>query len=283
MTLTLVDGSIKNRALLLHYPASYHADAMNRTLPPLASSQVAPSQHTDNWLGRQDFALPATRPAADVAHSCFAPMHYESGYAYPLIVWLHGPDSNEDELRQVMPLISTRNHVGIAPRGTRQSENGFGAYSWDHTTEGVAAAAERVTDCIAVAKQRFNIHPDRIFVAGHGVGGTMAYRLGLESPEQFAGAMSLSGEVPRGLRLLKHINRVRKLPLLLSVSPTAETGAEDYSIERVMDDLRFLHYAGLSVSMRLYPEGAELTTLMFEDLDSWVMEQFCPVDATTAS
>ena len=25
-----------------------------------------------------------------IAHSVFMPMHYESNYAYPLVVWLHG-------------------------------------------------------------------------------------------------------------------------------------------------------------------------------------------------
>ncbi len=256
---------------------------MNRTLPPLASSHIVPSQHLADGFGRQEFISPAEQSVAATAHSCFAPMHYEPGYAYPLIVWLHGPDSNEDELRQVMPLISTRNFVAIAPRGTRQTESRFSTYSWDHTADGVAAAGERIADCIAIARHRLNICPDRIFVAGHAVGGTMAHRLGLEFPEQFAGAISLGGGVPRGLHMFKHINRARQLPLLLSVSPTKESKTASYSIEHVMDDLRFLHYAGMSLSLRLYPEGDELTTAMFEDLNDWVMEQFCPTGPVTAS
>ncbi len=265
---------------------------MNRTLTPLngaplgtplTSSQIVPSQNIANWFDRLDFALPAQRQVTATAHSCFAPMHYESGYAYPLIVWLHGPSSNEDELRQVMPLISTRNHVAIAPRGTGQVESGMSAFSWDDSADGIAEAGERVADCIAIAKQRFNIHPDRIFIAGHSVGGTMAHRLGMEFPEQFAGAISLGGEVPRGSRSLKNINRARQLPLMLAVSPAEESDAPNYSLERVMDDVRFLHCAGLSLSLQLYPEGDELTTVMFEDIDSWVMEQFCPSNAATAS
>ncbi|NOZ40234.1 MAG: hypothetical protein GXP24_08420 [Planctomycetes bacterium] len=265
---------------------------MNRTLTPLngaslTHSQIVPSQNIANWFDRQKLALPAQRSTTATAHSCFAPMHYESGYAYPLIVWLHGPDSNEDELRQVMPLISTRNQVAIAPRGTGRVESGVGAYRWDDSVDGIAEAGERVADCIAIAKQRFNIHPDRIFIAGHSVGGTMAHRLGMEFPEQFAGAISLGGGVPRGSRLLKHINRVRQLPLLLSVSPAIAGDVEgdvgNYSLERVMDDVRFLHCAGLSLSLQLYPAGDELTTVMFEDIDNWVMEQFCPSNASTAS
>jgi len=206
-------------------------------------------------------------------------MHYEAGYAYPLIVWLHGPQSNEDELRQVMPMISVRNHVAIAPRGTRQVADVRGAFGWGDSADDIAEAGDRVQDCIAIAQERFNIHPDRIFVAGYSAGGTMAHRLGMEFPRQFAGAISLGGRVPRGSRLLKNINQARQMPLLLSVSPTTEK----YSTEQVMDDLRLLHSAGLSLSLRLYPDGDELTTVMFSDLNHWVMEQFCPTSAASAS
>lgn len=268
---------------------------MNRTLPPLTSSQIVPSQDAQlsgnvtpgdisqlgdpGWFDRRELSFAVAEPATTPAYSCFAPMHYEAGYSYPLIVWLHGAQSNEDELPQVMPLISTRNFVAIAPRGTSYVQNIRGAYTWDDTTDSIAEAAERVEDCIQVARERFNIHADRIFVAGHSAGGTMALRLGLEHPERFAGAISLGGQVPRGSRLLKHVNRARNLPLLLSASPTEGV----YSTDEVMQDLRFLHNAGMSLSLRMYPEGDELTTVMFKDLNSWVMEQFCPSSAATAS
>ncbi len=261
---------------------------MNRTLPsslgtPVTSTQIVPSQDVANWFGRQPFALPTEQTPTATAHSCFAPMHYESSYAYPLIVWMHGPNSSEDELRQVMPLISTRNHVAIAPRGTRHVEGSLGAFRWEDSVDGIAEAGERVGDCIAIAKERFNINADRVFIAGHSMGGTMAHRLGMEFPELFAGAISLGGEVPRGSRLLKHINRVRQLPLMLSVSPAGESNLRGYSIERIMDDLRFLHCAGMSLALKLYPEGDELTTIMLEDLNSWVMEQICSSSPATAS
>ena len=54
-------------------------------------------------------------------HFYFAPLHYEPNYSYPLIVWLHGPHNNELELKQIMPLVSMRNYVAAAPRGTAPS------------------------------------------------------------------------------------------------------------------------------------------------------------------
>ena len=55
--------------------------------------------------------------SSDFAHALFAPMHYEPGYAYPLIVWLHGTGGDQRQLQRVMPLVSMRNYVAITPRG----------------------------------------------------------------------------------------------------------------------------------------------------------------------
>ena len=46
----------------------------------------------------------------------FVPLHYEPNYAYPLIVWLHGAQDDERQLKRVMPFISLRNYVAVAPR-----------------------------------------------------------------------------------------------------------------------------------------------------------------------
>ena len=42
-------------------------------------------------------------------HAFFAPLHYESNYAYPLLVWLHGSGDDESQLKRIMPLVSLRN------------------------------------------------------------------------------------------------------------------------------------------------------------------------------
>ena len=225
-----------------------------------------------NWLGEPTIFSPPQQCRAETPHCLFAPMHYERGYAYPLIVWLHGPESNEQELRQVMPHISMRNHVAVAPRGVQHSSCARGAFGWGQTIDDIVEAGDRVRRCIEFAQQRFHIHPDRVFVAGVASGGTMALRLGMEHPELFAGAVSLGGPVPQGLRPLKRINQARTLPLMLAVSPDHML----YSVDRAMGDLRLLHYAGFSLSLRLYPDGEPLTTTMLSDVNGWMMEQICP-------
>ncbi len=252
---------------------------MNRSpMPTQAYPQALTLDNKYDWLGEQEIFSSAEQRVVETPHCLFAPIHYERGYAYPLIVWLHGLRSNEQELRKVMPHISMRNHVAVAPRGDTSVSQARGAFGWDQTIGGIAEAGERVMHCVEMARQRFHLHPERVFVAGTGSGGTMALRLGMEHPEMFAGAISLGGPVPQGFGPLKRINEARQLPLLLSVSPHGES----YSLTHVMEDLRLLHYAGFSLSLQLHPDGDPLTTTMLSYVDSWIMEQICPT-ASAAS
>jgi phospholipase/carboxylesterase len=240
--------------------------------PSLTQSSVASSNIlVAHWPAKRSTA-PAKRPTDSLHHCLFSPVHYEPNYAYPLVVWLHGPDSSELELRQVMPLVSARNYVGVAPRGTRRTSKTQRLYSWRQTPGEIADACQRVRDCIEVARESFNVHDDRVFVAGCGEGGTMALRVGMEHPELFAGAISLGGRVPRGGNAFHRINAARRLPLLLSAS----TSQGSYTNEQVMADVRLLHSGGFSLNLVLYPEGEGLTDNMFSDIDVWLMERACP-------
>ncbi len=252
---------------------------MNRTpLPTQTTTQLLTPSFEREWLGESELPEAVVLRRADATRSFFAPVHYEHGYAYPLIVWLHGPASNETEVSKALPLISMRNYVAVAPRGTESFGDAAKGFGWGESLDDLAEAGERVMQCINEAQERFNIHPDRIFVAGYSEGGTMALRMGLENPDQFAGAISLGGPVPSGGCLLRRINEARKLPLLLSVSPD-----QRYPLDRVMDNVRLLHLAGSSLSLRLYPEGDELTDLMMSDVDNWIMERVCPAPSPVAS
>ncbi len=248
---------------------------MNRTpLLPKTSSLSIPTEPAEfaalEVPSQRGLLSESTQPVSAAAHCLLSPEHYESGYAYPLIVWIHSAHSNEEELWQVMPLISTRNYVAVAPRATQVSREVPAGFEWGQSVDQLAAASQRALQCVAIAQEQYQIHPERIFIAGYAAGGTMAQRIGLENPDKFAGAISLSGPVPRGARPLRNINQARQLPLLLSVSPAAE----NYSEQRVMEDLRFFHSAGLSLSLRLYPAGDGLTDVMLRDVNRWVMESF---------
>lgn len=209
----------------------------------------------------------------------FAPIHYEHGYAYPLVVWLHGEGSNECELWQVMAKVSVRNYVGAAARGVLAGRDGAAGCTWRQTPDDVEAAAESVARCIEYSQRQRNIHPDRIFLAGRGAGGTMALRLALSLSLPIAGAASLGGGLPRGNCLLSRVNDARSLPLLLMTCRASDV----YPPQQVADDLRLLHAAGCQLAIREYLCGDELYTDMFHDLDQWMMNQVCGAPATATA
>jgi phospholipase/carboxylesterase len=189
----------------------------------------------------------------DFDHALFAPLHYEPGYAYPLIVWLHGLGNDERQLQRIMPLVSMRNYVALAVRGIRitdtvESER----YGWLQTDEHIQQAEQRVFDGIELAGRKLHISSQRVFLAGFDGGGTMALRVAMSHPSRFAGVISFCGPFPTG--------RV----------------SQDYPAPQVCKDLRLLHTAGLSVTLRQYPCGHELAPQMLADLDRWIIEQINP-------
>lgn len=208
----------------------------------------------------------------DQPHCLLAPLHYERNYAYPLLVWLHGEGGSERELKRIMPLVSLRNYVSLAVRGTSRAGSGF---DWTDSPDGVLAAEIRVAEAVAAARQRFNIHAGRIFLVGHGAGGTLASRLALRSPERYAGGVSIGGPFPCGQSPLARLAAARASRLLIMHC----RDSSHYPVDRLCDELGLFHAAGMSVTLRQYPCGDELTTQMLHDLDVWLMEQVTGVVA----
>jgi phospholipase/carboxylesterase len=202
-----------------------------------------------------------------------APLHYEPNYEYPLLVWLHDAGGDEREVKRIIPLVSLRNYVSLAVRGTSSAQDGF---AWPETADAILAAEARVAEAVDQARQRFNVHSRRIFLAGHGAGGTMAIRLALRSPDRFAGAASIGGSFPEQHSPLARLAAVRQSRLLIMHCRDSLT----YSVEKVCDELALFHAAGMSVTLRQYPCGDELTTQMLRDLDVWLMEQVTGVAAS---
>ena len=238
----------------------------------------------------------------------FSPMHYEPGYAYPLLVWLHGAGNNERQLLKIMPLISMRNFAGVAPRGItlpvepvnkanivlknrsletvpelvlrldRAQEKAKSknkslkeVYDWPQTDEGITLAEQKVFDCISTAVEKCHIARNRVFLAGFGSGGTMAFRLAMQYPNDFGGVISLGGRFPQGNLPLRQWNTIRNLPTMLAIGKESPI----YSPEDARSDLRLFHTAGLSVCVRQYDCAQELSLGMLQDVNRWIMERVC--------
>jgi phospholipase/carboxylesterase len=213
----------------------------------------------------------------EVHAALFAPMHYEPNYAYPLLVWLHGSGDDESQLKRIMPLVSMRNYVAVAPRGLRRDDRQGrddgqaerAGYDWSQAVSDWSMAEQRTFDAIEVAQARFHVSTRRVFLAGYDCGGTMAFRLAMDHPERFAGVLSLCGPFPSTQMPLRRLSDARRLPLFLACGRDSRS----YPTVEVCHHLRLFHSAGMNVSLRQYPCGHEIVPAMLADMDRWMMEQ----------
>lgn len=202
----------------------------------------------------------------DDPHAIAMPEVYEPGYAYPLIVWFHAAGGNEEDIFRVLPDISERNYLALAIRGDRCSEAG---HEWSTGELGPAALADKLESAIATMRQKFSIHPDRVFLAGVGSGGTTALELLLERPEAFAGAACLSGSFPQLTQPLARFRGLRGRRLLLST----KLDNPEVKVVEMVHTGRLLYAAGMHVATRIYQENDDQpTTKMLRDIDHWIMD-----------
>jgi phospholipase/carboxylesterase len=217
-----------------------------------------------------------SRSTADCPQAFLSPLHYEPNYAYPLIVWLHGPGRDEGQLKRIMPCVSLRNYVSTSIRGTAASVGGAGGasaggevgFTWLQSELHVNLAEHRLFSALETAQVRFNISPRRIFLAGIDCGGTMAFRLAMNHPTRFAGVLSIGGEFPVGGAPLARISDARSVPIFLATGRDSQR----YPAAAVCNNLKLLHSAGMDVTLRQYPCGHELWPQMLADMDRWIME-----------
>ena len=200
--------------------------------------------------------------------SVFLPMHYEKNYAYPLIVWLHGNGESADQIQQVMPSVSMQNFVGVAPAAPAvdREQNQF----WLQDPMVISDAHESVVQAIDYATTRFNIDPQRIFLAGAEQGATMAFRLAFQRPDLFAGVISLNGPLPTRQSVLGDWARCRDLPVFWAHC----RDSADFEQDTLCEQLKLLHVAGFSVTLRQYPGFKMMSDKMLSDCNKWIMESF---------
>jgi phospholipase/carboxylesterase len=247
-----------------------------RSVPPYCppSPNLTPAFQVDSAL--------CSTGSPDFPYSLFVPQHYEPGYAYPLVVWLHGGGGDERQLQRIMLLMSMRNYVAIAPRGPimpNADNSQRECFGWLQSDDQIQLAEQRVFDAIEIASDKYNIAPKRIFLLGFSSGGTMAMRLAMSQPTRFAGVASICGAFPTGGKPFGNLIAARRLGIFLATG----RASKEYPAERVCDDLRLLHTAGLSITLRQYPCGHELMPQMLTDVDRWIIDEIPPPNPTVES
>lgn len=126
-----------------------------------------------------------------VAYSVLLPLEYDLHHSYPMIVALRDAGHTaEYELTwwggtQSQPGQSQRHgYIVIAPEYATENQRDY-----DYS----AAAHYVILQSIRDARKRFNVNSDRLYLAGHGMGGDAAFDLGMSHPDVFAGVIPITG------------------------------------------------------------------------------------------
>lgn len=221
--------------------------------PPATPRSVGPRASTSPAAGGTE-AAPA--PTATASEGLFVPTGYEPGYAYPLLVWLPDARRPRFDLGRTMSRVSLRNHVAVVPARDPHPEADREALVWQ---------------AIDHARDRVSIHPRRIFLVGHGGGGTEAFRIACRHAGTFAGVVSIGGPFPLGEGLFGRLGDIRRLPMLLCChrqAPLDVIGPTDPT-------LRLFHAAGAMLAMRIYPGRNHLSRTILADVNRWLMDEIC--------
>jgi predicted esterase len=113
------------------------------------------------------------------------PPDYHPGRAYPVLFVLHEAAGKPADLLNRWSLLAARNgYFLVAPEW---DSAGNTVYSYTDVEQAT------VMDVLRDLRRRFQVDSDRVFVSGFGEGANMAYDVALSHPDQFAGAMPMSG------------------------------------------------------------------------------------------
>lgn len=117
------------------------------------------------------------------------PREYQHGRPYPVLLVLHqAVEKPADALARWVDMAQQHGYILVAPEWNKGNQRPQYNYS--------SAEHQVVLDSLRDLQRRFNVDSDRVFLAGTGQGGDMAYDVGLSHPDLFAG-VAIMGAQPR--------------------------------------------------------------------------------------
>ena len=197
-----------------------------------------------------------------------------AGERPPLLILLHGVGANQEQMAGLAPAFDPR-FVVISARSPL--ELGPNAYGWFHVAfspQGpVIEEEEARTGWAGVARfadeavTAYGADPARVFVAGFSQGGIMSLAALLTSPEQFAGAVSMSGRLlPEVLPHAAGPERLEGKPVLI-VHGEHDQKLGIHLARWAREQLERLP---LALSYRELPMGHEITAESLDVVASWL-------------
>jgi poly(3-hydroxybutyrate) depolymerase len=190
----------------------------------------------------------------DQPYAIYVPKQYSAARKYPLVISLHGPQSNHRlNLRRV---FGRGNRIGETDAEASRywpvmrDLDMFVASPLARGTMGYKGIAEKdVYDVLADVKRRFSIDEDRVYLTGLSMGGGGALWLGLTRPDVWAAIAAVAPAVPHGAEPLA--GNALNLPVRIyqgeldPIVPAKETRQFQQRLEGAGVKSEYVEYKGL--------------------------------------
>jgi poly(3-hydroxybutyrate) depolymerase len=150
----------------------------------------------------------------EMEYALFVPSKYDKEKKTPLMIVLHGLGSTPQQIMRypkLTDLAEEHGYIVAAPMGYNSSGwyGSKGARSAKSKPENLGELSEKdVMNVLAVVRKEFNVDAERIYLAGHSMGGGGTWHLGLKHPEIWAGLAPIAPAIfraPTDLEKVKHI------------------------------------------------------------------------------
>ena len=215
-----------------------------------------------------------SRLPTSVNHRLYYPRNFVPTYDYPLIVWLHSQESSEYELDSVMESLSDQNYLAVAPRANRRCKSKRRIFKWGENVLDYAFAEDSAWECIESALDNLPVRSDRIFLAGFGVGGTIAQWIGWQSPNSVSGVVSLSGPMPSLVGGMTQWKSIKELPVLFSQRRGATICSDSdlsYAMQMAHRSSLSYRFVQLHSERDSFDEANDLSTTMLATANRFLM------------
>lgn len=183
------------------YPSSYpnlSSSAANSREPGTEDLSLKPVGYTLRGYTRESrghlAAAPFVRPSRQFL--LYVPASYREYKAMPLLVWLHGCSQSVEEFRDGTRIIQWADQRGFLVLMPRQSRwaNPLGCWNWfDAATQNGVGETAVVLAQARFVRSRWNIDPQRIWIAGMSSGAALAACIAVHGYKEISAAAFVSG------------------------------------------------------------------------------------------
>jgi len=179
---------------------------------------VLPHAHAQKPSARIEKKTYAFKDAGkDMEYALFVPSTYEKGKKSPLMIALHGLNSNPQQIIRypgLVDLAEKHGYIVAAPMGYN-TKGWYGArplVKGDGPANLAELSEKDVMNVLDIVRKEYMVDAGRIYLMGHSMGGGGTWHIGIKNPDLFA---ALAPIAPATMRPVSDLEKIKHVPVIL--------------------------------------------------------------------